>query len=134
MDAVRNINELIKGMTPKRNKGQYVFCFLEDEHLVERKDTILEFKEAEGTTAILERKTADTLGLSYEYVAAWITLEIHSSLEAVGFTAMFSTALAQNNISCNVVAGYHHDHIFVALNDADNAINVLTEMTEKYED
>ncbi|MGP2552212.1 ACT domain-containing protein [Mucilaginibacter rubeus] len=63
---------------------------------------------------MLKKETADKLNLEYSYIAAWITLTIHSSLEAPGLTAVFATALANENISCNVVAAYYHDHIFVA--------------------
>ncbi|WP_257390524.1 ACT domain-containing protein [Snodgrassella alvi] len=60
---------------------------------------------------------ADAQQLGYEYVAGWITLKVHSSLAAVGLTAAFLRALAQQNTSCNVVAGYYHDQIFVTEDD-----------------
>ena len=44
------------------------------------------------------RDVADANGLSYDYVAAWITLQVHSSLAAVGLTASFSAALAQAGV------------------------------------
>jgi uncharacterized protein len=83
------------------------------------------FREQEGLTLVLQKEQADALQLSYSFVTAWITLTVHSSLEAVGLTAAFATALAEENISCNVVAAYYHDHIFVAKPDAARAIAVL---------
>lgn len=76
-------------------------------------------------TAILERSRADALGLKYSFVAAWITLTIHSALDAVGLTAAFASALGEAGISCNVIAAYYHDHIFVASGDAAQAMTVL---------
>jgi hypothetical protein len=63
-------------------------------------------------------------------VCAWITLTVYSSLEAVGLTAAVSKALTDANISCNVIAAYHHDHIFVPIQDAQHAMKVLENLSE----
>jgi hypothetical protein len=119
-------------MTPKLNVGTYVFVSLSDASILSRSDIICEFKEEEGTTLVLEKSKADTLRLDYEFVSSWITLQIHSSLEAVGLTAVFSTELAKHNVSCNVISGYYHDHIFVAQNDTNKAIQILTDLSKHY--
>ena len=133
MAGETNLVQLIRGMVPKRNDGEYVFSTLPDAQAVRREDTLFEFKEREGTTLVLTREKADELGLPYHYVATWITLTIHSSLEAVGLTAAFSNELARHNISCNVVAAYYHDHIFVDQQDGEKALQVLKAFAQSYQ-
>lgn len=132
MKGETNLTKLITEMKPILNKGDYVFTTVDDLGKINRSDTICEFKEREGVTIVIEKTKADESQLAYDYIAAWITLEIHSSLEAVGLTAIFSEELAKNKISCNVIAGYYHDHIFVAKKDADKAVKVLMQLAEYY--
>ncbi|MCR8561302.1 ACT domain-containing protein [Mucilaginibacter sp. BJC16-A38] len=132
MSGETDINTLLRSMTPKLNEGDYVFCTIDTLANIDVKETISVFKEAEeGWTVILAKDLADHLNLSYSYVAAWITLTIHSSLEAVGLTAAFSNALAEEGISCNVVAAFYHDHIFVAKKDAERAMEALKRLSDQ---
>ncbi len=125
MAGEKNLAVLLKTMQPERHEGDYVFCVVSDLSLFNINDIVCFFKEKEGITVIIKQELAHQLSLSYSFVAAWITLTVHSALEAVGLTAAFSKALAENNISCNVVAAFYHDHIFVDKNDAEKAMAVL---------
>lgn len=132
MIAETDLIKLIKGMTPKLNDGAYVFVTVKEVSQIDRNDTICEFKEEEGYTLVMEKNKADLLKLDYEFVLSWITLMIHSSLEAVGLTAAISGELKKHNISCNVIAGYYHDHLFVPRHDAEKGMQVLTDLSKNY--
>ena len=132
MAGKTNLNEIVKAMAPVLNKGKYVFSSVFDTEGIHENDILCTFKEAEGTTLILSKEKADELELKYDYVASWITLQVHSSLDTLGLTALFSGELAKHKISCNVIAGYHHDHIFVDTKDASAAINALKRLSERY--
>ena len=125
MNGETNLQALLTNMTPHLNEGEYVFCTVDKIEKMDLNKVLGIFKEAEAVTVIINKSLADKLGLAYSYIAAWITLTVHSSLDAVGLTAAFSNALADNGISCNVVAAYYHDHIFVNRDDAAKAIDVL---------
>jgi uncharacterized protein len=92
----------------------------------------MSFREVEGTTLIAT--LSDVLkycpDLEYQYPSRMITLEVHSSLEAVGFMAIIATKLADTGISCNPVGGYYHDHLFVPEDMVDEARAVLTKIAE----
>ena len=126
---IQNIDQLLSNMTPKLNKGKYVFVSVENLKNISSDDILCLFRESEGITVIMDKKRADELNLLYVFVAAWITLTVHSSLSAIGLTAAFSSELANHKISCNVVAGFYHDHIFVDYNDGDKALNVLNQLS-----
>ncbi|XHR92707.1 ACT domain-containing protein [Mucilaginibacter sp. UC70_90] len=79
-----NLNTLLKNMTPVLNEGDYVYCTTTSLNGINTDDIIAFFKEQEAVTLILKKETADKLKIEYSYVAAWITLTIHSSLEATG--------------------------------------------------
>ena len=119
---------LLRSMSPHLNDGDYVFCTLPDNHVPAGCEVIGSFREQEGLTLIVERQQAEQAGLAFDYVAAWITLNVHSALEAVGLTAAFAGALGQAGISCNVIAGYYHDHLFVGRADAQRALKVLRQL------
>ena len=120
-----DLARLLAAMQPVLHPGEYVFCTADPAAPVPAAQVLGSFQEPEGLTLILPRAAADAHGLPYGYVAAWLTLTVHSSLAAVGLTAAVAAALTRENISCNVVAAYYHDHLFVAQADAERALRVL---------
>ena len=81
--------------------------------------------EAEGPTVIATLDRAEREGWPNDFVAAWLTLDIHSALEAVGLTATFSRQLGRAGIPCNVIAGFYHDHILVPHDKSEAAVEVI---------
>ncbi len=125
-----NISKILRTLSPELNSGEYVFHSTVDPAQFDANEIIGLFKEKEGVTIIISKELADRKKISYQFIASWITLNVHSSLDAVGLTAAFSTALGKENISANVIAGYYHDHIFVAKKDANKAMKVLHNLAE----
>jgi hypothetical protein len=83
-------------------------------------------KEGRLTTVVLPVEAAERAGQSTAHRFAWLTLTVQSSLDAVGLTAAVSARLAAVDVPCNVLAGYHHDHILVPVDRVDDAVVALT--------
>lgn len=128
MTGEANLSAMLANMKPVLNKGEYVFAVIADAGLISGKEVLGYFQEKEGLTVIVSKIYADEKSLAYSFIASWITLTVHSSLEAAGLTAAFSTALAKENISCNVVAAFYHDHLFVPAKDAKKAMEALEKL------
>ena len=125
----QSLDSLIENLSPRLNDGHFVFCN-DAARLANDAAVVARFEEREGTTVVLAHDDAVRLGLSFDSVMAWITLDVQSSLQAVGLTACVSTALARANIACNVMAGYHHDHLFVPIKDAQQAMEILNKLSD----
>lgn len=125
MSGEKDLQQLLKSMKPEHNSGDYVFCKVESLEQINLNEIEMFFREKEAITLILKEEKAEILKLEYSVIMAWITLTVHSSLEAVGLTAAFSKALSENGISCNVVAAFYHDHIFVNKKDIEKAMEIL---------
>lgn len=128
MTGETNLQALLATLHPVLRDGEYVYVLWPHGRPLEP-GIQAAVREAEGLTVVLPRATADSLGLPYDFVAAWITLEVHSELEAVGLTAAVGKALTDARISCNVLAGFHHDHLLVPVADAPRALEVLHEVS-----
>ncbi|MER6388159.1 ACT domain-containing protein [Streptomyces sp. NPDC059382] len=125
MSGESDLRKLLSGMRPELNEGTYVFCTVPGPTAPDGTTPVATVLEPEGLTLVLRREDADAAGLAYDYTAGWITLRVHSALDAVGLTGAFAAELAAHGLSCNVIAGYHHDHLFVAAERAAEAVAVL---------
>ena len=119
MNGIVDLKTLLKSMSPQLCEHEFVFCSVTGEigdyqHLNPKAT----FTEAEGLTLILTKQSAINAGLNIDPVFKMITLDVHSSLEAVGLTAAVANKLTEHGISANVVAAYYHDHIFVPVDKA----------------
>ncbi len=123
----RELELLLKTMSPALNPGEYVFLSFPDNRYGElaELEPVASFMEQEGMTLVVPKKMADRHQHSYSGTFRCITLQVHSSLEAVGLTATFATQLGKYDISANVIAGFYHDHIFVGADDAEKALEAL---------
>ncbi|HEY1196534.1 ACT domain-containing protein [Flavobacterium sp.] len=124
-EGEKNLKKILKNLNPVLNEGEYVYCQTGQLNSIPLSDVLFFFRENEAFTIVMKKEDAERHSLNFQYTAAWITFEVQSSLDAVGMTAAFSNALGNDGISCNVVAAYYHDHIFVDLKDAKQALRVL---------
>jgi hypothetical protein len=132
MASGRDLQALLTGMKPEMQPGIFVFCTISEEtEIPAATRPLLTFREREGTTLVVRREEAESLGLAYQFASRLITLTVHSSLEAVGFLAAITARLAEAGISVNAVSAFYHDHLFVPHDRADEALARLQEMMRK---
>jgi hypothetical protein len=128
---ISELNELLATMSPVRNPGCYVVTSAVNPGYLTLQDVVSSIQEPEGLSLIVCEQRAHELGLPILLRCAWITLRVHSNLEAVGLTASFARALADEGIACNVVAGARHDHIFVPIAAAAAAVKALSDLQSR---
>ncbi len=124
--AQTDLGTLLRTMQPELRPGRFVYTTLPV--LPDGIAVVASVLEDEGVSVVIEQSLANRLGLRYDYVAAMITLRVHSSLHAVGLTSAVASALADAGISCNVVAGNFHDHLFVPLDRSEQVLSVLHDL------
>jgi Uncharacterized protein conserved in bacteria len=122
---ISNLTTLLRSMEPVLHEGVYAYCTVPHDSEISAFAPVVTVREPEGLTLVLPEEQAIAAGLPVVFRAAWISLTVHSDLEAVGLTAAFSSTLGQAGISCNVVAGAFHDHVFVPVDQAQQAMAVL---------
>ncbi|WP_062312725.1 ACT domain-containing protein [Demequina rhizosphaerae] len=121
--AITDLAELLSNLSVRLDPERYVWASVSV--VPEGWSPVVTVEESEGVTVVLREDDATALDLAYEFPSARITLEVHSSLEAVGLTAAFARVLADAGVSANVVAGFHHDHVFVPWDRREDALAAL---------
>src|SRR5690606_20302984 len=94
-------------------------------------DVVAMMREPEGLTLVLLEQDAEQRGFDVAFRCAWITLRVTSALESVGLTAAIARALADQHIACNVIAGVHHDHLFVPVDRSADALQCLQALQQR---
>ncbi len=127
----RDLDALLSNMKPEMLNGTFVFCAIpQNEPVPAGLNPLLTFREQEGTTLVISREEAEAAGLRYAFPSRLITLTVHSALDAAGFLAAITARLAEAGISVNAVSAFHHDHLFVPADRADEAMAVLREASK----
>jgi uncharacterized protein len=125
MTGETNLTLLLQSMTPLLHEEPYGYVVSNEGFALAAVETFATVREAEGLTLVARAKALRAAGYDVSSEWACISLQIHSSLEAIGLTATFATKLGNAGISANVIAGYHHDHIFVQWAKRHDAMSAL---------
>ena len=123
--AISDLAVLLASMRPELHAGTWAWCALPRGTPTDGLDALATMREAEAMTVVVDAGQAVARGWPVAFRSAWITLTVHSDLAAVGLTAAFAHALADAGIACNVIAGVHHDHLFVPVDRAADAMAAL---------
>lgn len=128
MAGERDLKRLIAGMRPVLDPRDWGYATVPAGTPLPEAWAVI--REDEGVTLIAPLDDLSRAGLAASGPWARITLTIHSALDAVGLTAAIATALAARGISANVVAGWHHDHIFLPRDRAHDALAALARLAD----
>lgn len=133
MSGIVNLDKLLAAASPVLREEEFVFVTLPDGVYGQHADLrpVAAVTETEGLTLVVPRSRAQAAGLPFDGVFRMITLEVHSSLTAVGLTAAVAGALAARGISANVIAAFYHDHIFVPATQATQALAALSTLGQE---
>lgn len=124
-----DLDRMLASLDVERRPGRYTFVSGDWPALVDAADAVV--REAEGPTYVVPVARARAAGAPVDFDAVWLTLTVYSSLAAVGLTAVVSRALADAGIPCNVLAGYHHDHLLVPDERADEAVAIVRALSSR---
>jgi hypothetical protein len=130
MSGELDLGTLLRSLSADLVDGTYVFVTLANGELPAGVQPRMIFQEAEGTTLIILQSEAEAHGLAFDFPCRMITLNVHSSLEAVGFIARIATVLAAHDMGVNPVSGFFHDHLFVPLGKEEQAMALLQRISD----
>ena len=125
-----DLSEVLKALTVSCDDVSYGFVSVENTQFKFEEGMLGTFQEKEGVTIIATNEYLAKNGLQSEALFAKLTVDVETSLQMVGLTAVLSTTLAKNGISANVVAGYFHDYIFVQYDLRQKALETLNSLKE----
>lgn len=125
-----DLQKLLANAEPELDDATYVFATFPLRELPAGVDALCTFQEAEGTTLIVLQGEAERHGVAHTFPCRRITLKVHSALEAVGFLAAVMARLAAHGIPTNAVSAYYHDHLFVPLDRAEDAMELLRNLKD----
>ncbi len=130
MSGIRNLQTLLASLQPVLSPVEFVFVTQAGGRYGDgaNLNPIATFQESEGLTLVVPKENADLAFEHYTGVFRMISLQVHSDLGAVGLTAAVADALSKRDISANLVAAYYHDHVFVPVAKANDALNALQEL------
>lgn len=128
MTGETDLNRLLTTLSARLVEGLYVFVTVTDDAVPDGLAPRMIFREAEGATLIMEKEDAEARGLPHAFPCRMITLDVHSSLEAVGFIARIASELAKHEMGVNPVSGFFHDHLFVPDGREEEALRILSQL------
>jgi hypothetical protein len=131
MPGELDLDRILQNLSPVLLEESYAFCTLPDHQYGDLAELspLAAVQEPEGLTLVLKAQDAQRENLIFHGLFRCIRLEVHSSLESVGLTARLSTALAEQGISANLIAGAHHDHVLVPKQSAGQALKILQSLS-----
>ena len=131
MSGETDLGKILDGLSLSRRDGVFVFVTIPPGTPLPDLPLSAMGAEVHGTTIVVKGHLALTADLDYEFEAAWLTIDTHTSLSSVGLTASVATALAMRSIPVNVIAGFHHDHLLVPADMAEDAIAAIDRIRQQ---
>jgi uncharacterized protein len=128
MPGQTNLQAVLDSLQVSCDDIEYGFATVGSSENLSLNEVLGTFQESEGLTIFASKKYFEARSLPFEGPLAKLTIEVQTSLELVGLTAVLATKLTEHNISANVVAAYYHDHIFVSFDQRQRAIEAINSL------